>query len=61
MIHCEAIVVEEALKKNLCDCIKIIGGKPVVNGDTISVDYDGKPCKVIALFEQFSEHSISTK
>ena len=61
MLHCEAIVEEELLQKNLCDCIKIIGGKPVQIGDTISVDYTGEPTKVIALFEQFPNHTISTK
>lgn len=61
MLHCEAIVEEELLQKNLCDCIKIIGGKPIQDGNKISVDYTGEPSKAIALFEQFQVHSISTK
>ena len=60
-MHCEAIVEEELLQKNLCDCIKIIGGTPHQDGDKIWVDYDGRPDKVIALFEQFSYHTITTK
>lgn len=60
MVHCEAIVEEEQLQQNLCQCIKIIGGVPIQEGNTISVDYTGKPEKVIELFEHFPVHSITT-
>ena len=60
LVHCEAEVQVEELRKNLCQCITIIGGKPIVNGDIVSVDYQGtKPDKMIALFDHFPVHNIT--
>ena len=56
---CSATVENELQQKNLCDCIKILGGKPVQYGTTISVQYEGeKADTMIDLFSNFVDHSI---
>ena len=59
LVHCGAEVWEEQLRNNLCQCITIIGGKPIVNGNNVSVDYKGKPDKMVALFDHFPVHNIT--
>ena len=61
-VHCEAEVKVEEQRKSLCRCITIIGSKPIVNGDIVSVDYEGsRPDKIIALFDRFPVHNITVK
>lgn len=58
MVKCKA-VVPEAQKENLVECIKILGGAPVVHKDEVSVEYSGeKEATMIALFEHYTHHEI---
>ncbi len=65
MMHiiCTAIVEDERQRKNLCDCVGILGEKPCVSGNTVCVEYEGAIstiAKLIELFEQYPVHGIST-
>lgn len=56
---CSATVENELQQKNLCECIAILGGKPIQNGNTISVQYEGeKVDTMIDLFGNYVDHSI---
>lgn len=62
MLSCNAVIENKAQRDNLCDCIRILGGVPEVNKDTVSIDYDGPQTtrdKFIELFEQYPRHGIS--
>lgn len=58
MVRCEVTIDNEFLKQNICDCIRILGGEPVVIGDNVSVTVSENQDKMIELFEQFGDHSI---
>lgn len=62
-IICSAVVEEDLQRKNLCECVKILGGKPDVSGNTVCVEYEGSTtaiAKFIELFDQFPFHGITT-
>lgn len=62
-IICTAVVEDERQRDNLCECVGILGGKPNVSGDTVSVEYNGPvrtASKYIELFEQYATHGITT-
>lgn len=62
-IVCTAIVDNDVQKGNLCECIKILGGKPQVSGNTVSVEFEGTAnniSKFIDLFEQYPYYGFST-
>lgn len=61
-IYCTAALDNEMQIMNLCQCIEILGGVPVVNKGNVSVDYEGSNAtaeKFIELFEHYSRHGIS--
>lgn len=58
-VQCEAIIENPVQRDNLCQCIGILGGAPVVDKDKISVVYDGEKGEtMISLFEQYVRHKI---
>jgi len=58
MVRCIAYV-DVAQRDNLVQCINIIGGKPIVHKDQVSVEYSGeKEALMIELFEQYTRHKI---
>lgn len=62
-VICTAIVENDIQKSNLCECIKILGGKPQVSGNTVSVEFEGTAnniSKFIDLFEQYPYYGFST-
>lgn len=59
-VQCEAIVENPVQRDNLCQCIGILGGAPVVDKDKVSVVYDGEKGEtMISLFEQHVRHKIT--
>lgn len=63
MILCRAIVENPLQRDNLCECCVILGIKPTVVHDTVSVSFDEKYEKaetLMCLFEQYSRHEIMT-
>lgn len=58
MVYCEVTVHEEKLRENLIQCVKILGGDPLVVADKVSVTTDKNEDKMVDLFEQFLNHSI---
>lgn len=61
VIVCEAIVDEPGDRRNLCDYVKFLEGKPCVHGNKVSVEYVGDKAtadKLIELFEHYARHSI---
>ena len=61
-IICTASVENEMQKSNLCECVEILGGKPTISGDTVTVEYEGPTNtanKFSELFEQYVTHGIS--
>lgn len=68
-ITCEAVVVNELQRKNLEQCIKILGRESATSGDTVRVEYEERDsivftknaAKLIELFEHYTWHSIETK
>lgn len=60
-IICTAIVENPQQRKNLCQCVGILGGVPNVAGDTVCVEYEGiNTEKFIELFEHYVRHEIKT-
>lgn len=60
---CTALVEDERQRANLCECVEILGGKPIVTDDTVSVEIDAPQetaDKFAELFVQYSVHGIST-
>lgn len=58
MVRCIAYV-DAAQRDNLVQCISIIGGKPVVHKDQVTVEYSGeKEALMIELFEHYTRHEI---
>lgn len=63
MIKCKAIVENPLQRDNLCECCIIMGIKPNVVRDTVSVSFDEKYERaetLMCLFEQYSRHEITT-
>lgn len=64
-VACSATVQEAMQLKNLCTCVRILGGVPIkVGKGTIEVTYEGtkeKVDKFIELFSHYTEHQISIK
>lgn len=62
-VICSAVVEEDLQRKNLCECVKILGGQPEISGNTVSVEYEGPArsvSKFAGLFEQFPFHGVTT-
>lgn len=60
-LTCTAKVDNELRKKNLCHCIKIIGGTPVTDEDTVkvTVPYPSDMAnQLLLLYEQYWTHEI---
>ena len=63
-VFCVATLDNQPQIDNLVQCIEIIGGKPIVNGTDVLVEFDGeksKADKLIELFEHYSRHGIYTE
>lgn len=58
MVYCEATIHEKKLRDNLIQCVKILGGNPLVVADRVSVTTDKNDDKMIDIFEQFLIHDI---
>lgn len=60
-IICTAVIENDKQRENLCDCIRILGEKPDVSFDTVSVEYTGSQNtadKFAELFAQYPYHGI---
>ena len=57
-VICTANVKDDRQKANLCECIGILGGKPIVEGDTIGVEYEGPNATVEKFVELFCHYPI---
>lgn len=58
---CIAILDNRIQKDNLCDCIKILGGKPEVYQGVVRVNVEypsGLADKLVRLFENYWRHEI---
>ena len=61
-VVCHATVDDERKRENLCECINILGGVARINGNDVSVDYEGSnTLKMVELFEQYFQHGIYTE
>lgn len=63
LISCTAILENDMQMENLCQCIKILGGSPCVDGCEVTLAYEGSKKtadRFIDLFEQYPLHGIST-
>lgn len=59
-VRCEAVLELKTQRDNLCQCIRILGGEPEVNGKTVSVEYEGEAISMFeSLFDQYQTHSIT--
>jgi hypothetical protein len=62
MIKCKAIVENPTQRDNLCRCCVILGVKPNVVRDAVSVSFNKKHKKaedLICLFENYTRHEIT--
>ena len=50
-----AVVKDERQRKNLCDCVGILGAKAEVNENTVCVDYEGSEETAEKLMELFKQ------
>lgn len=58
-VICTAIVENPQQRDNLCQCIGILGGVPIVGNDAVNVEYEGVNAeKLIELFEHYVRHEI---
>lgn len=60
-VICTATVEDERQRDNLCRCVMILGGMPIVDGEVVSVEYMGddmKASKMADLFEEYTEHTL---
>ncbi len=58
-VICSAVVDNPQQRENLCDCVNILGGVPIISGNTVCVEYEGaKAEKFIELFEHYIRHEI---
>lgn len=60
---CVAVVDSDKQRANLCECVRIIGGVPKVDGKTVYVEYSGPEDtadKYKELFSQFPVNGITT-
>lgn len=54
MLVCETVVKDFGQRKNLCDCLRILGETPEVEGDKVSVTCQGKQHRlVVEVFRQY--------
>ena len=63
LVVCNALLDNDMQIENLCQCIKILGGNPQVDGCSVSVTFEGATAtaeKFVELFEQYPFHGIST-
>lgn len=63
MIECRAVVENPMQRENLCECCGILGVKPTVACDAVSIIFDEKYEKaenLICLFEHYVRHEIKT-
>ncbi len=63
-VYCVANLDNKDQIDNLCECIKILGGEPIVRFGDVSVDYKGTKAqceKFIELFEHYHRHGIYTE
>ena len=61
-VICTAVVEDDRLKANLCECVGILGGKPNISGNTVCIEYEGSDStaeKFVELFSQYPVHGIS--
>ena len=62
-IRCSAVVENDMQLKNLCQCVRMLGGRPIkTSDDTVSVEYEGikeRVDKFASLFENYFHHEIS--
>lgn len=61
MVKCIAIVEHPKQRDNLCECIRILGGTPCVNKDSVSVSLSSdnpQTEKFIDLFEHYVRYEI---
>ena len=62
LLTCHARLYDDSQIENLCQCVKILGGKPCVKGNDVSVTYDGSNItadKFVELFENYPVHGVS--
>ena len=60
-VICTAVLDNLLQRENLCQCIEIVGGVPIVARNTVCVEYSGDDQvaeKLIELFEQYCRHEI---
>lgn len=60
-IICTAVIEDDRQRKNLCQCVGILGGNPCQSGNTVCIEYDGSVItaeKYIELFAQYATHEI---
>lgn len=56
---CAAVCEDARQRENLCQCVNILGGVPLITGNTVSVEYEGTLIsKFVELFEQYPTHEI---
>ena len=61
MVTCTAVVDNSLQRENLYECIEIIGGKPKVDKNVVSVKVpygSEEATKLIMLFEHYWRHEI---
>lgn len=60
-VFCVATLDNKAQIDNLCECISIIGGDPIVCSSEVTVEFEGSKDKcelMMELFEQYNRHGI---
>lgn len=58
-VRCEAYVENQLQRDNLCECVKILGGNPIVIKEQVIVEYEGENVgKMVELFEHYVWHTI---
>ena len=58
---CIAILDNNAQKENLCQCIRILGGEPMVNHDVVTTNApypSDLASHLMLLYEQYWRHEI---
>lgn len=54
-----AVVGDERQRKNLCDCVGILGAKAETNDDTVYVDFEGPKETAEKLMELFKQYRFN--
>lgn len=63
-VDCLATVEDATQRDNLCVCIRILGGVPIVKGDDVRLSYEGDPSlanKFVKLFENYITREIQVQ